>query len=60
MRDTFEQIPSPLMGEGSGGGEESISSPLSQPAPAKGEGVCTYPCQASRREHNGTGSPPIT
>jgi hypothetical protein len=36
MCGTFEPLPSPLMGEGSGGGEDRTSSPPSQPSPAKG------------------------
>jgi hypothetical protein len=36
MRATFELFPSPLMGEGSGGGEDRISFPPSQPSPAEG------------------------
>jgi hypothetical protein len=42
MRATVELLPSPLMGEGAGGGEDRTSSP---PSPARGEGVLTYPCQ---------------
>jgi hypothetical protein len=49
MHVTFEQLPSPLMGEGSGGGEDSTSSPPSPPSPAKGEGVLTSPCQPRGR-----------
>jgi hypothetical protein len=36
MCGTFEPCPSPLMGEGSGGGEDSPSSPPSRPSPAEG------------------------
>jgi hypothetical protein len=43
MCGTSEPPPSPSMGEGSGGGEDSTSSPLSPPSPAKGEGVLTHP-----------------
>jgi hypothetical protein len=45
MPESCEPLPSPLMGEGSGGGEDGTSSPPSHPSPAKGEGVSTYPCQ---------------
>jgi hypothetical protein len=45
MRITLEQLPSPLMGEGSGGGEDSTSSPHPHLPPPRGEGVLTYPCQ---------------
>jgi hypothetical protein len=44
MRATFELFPSPLMGEGSGGGEGSPSSPI-RPFPRQGGGALTYPCQ---------------
>jgi hypothetical protein len=36
MRVTFELLPSLLMGEGSGGGEDSTSSPPTHPSPTKG------------------------
>jgi hypothetical protein len=36
MCGTFEPLPSPLMGEGLGGGEDSTSSPPSPPSPVKG------------------------
>jgi hypothetical protein len=36
MCGTFEPLPSPIKGEGSGGGEDSPSSPPSPPSPAKG------------------------
>jgi hypothetical protein len=43
MRVTFEQLPSPLMGEASGGGEDSTSSPHPDLPPPRGEGVLTSP-----------------
>jgi hypothetical protein len=46
MRVTFAPLPSPLMGEGSGGGKDSTSSPPHPYLPPpRGEGVLTYPCQ---------------
>jgi hypothetical protein len=53
MCGTFEPLPSPLMGEGSGGGEDSTSSPPSDLPPPRGEGVLTYPCQPSPRGGRG-------
>jgi hypothetical protein len=38
MRCTFEPLPSPLMGEGAGGGEDCTSSPPSPPSPAPRQG----------------------
>jgi hypothetical protein len=38
MHVTFEQLPSPLMGEGSGGGEDSTSSPHPHLPPRRGKG----------------------
>jgi hypothetical protein len=48
MRVTFEPLPSPFMGEGSGGGEDRTSSPHPHLPPPKGEGVFAYPCQPCR------------
>jgi hypothetical protein len=48
MRVVFEQFPSPLTGEGLGGGEDSSSSPPSQPSPAKGGRGVYFPLSASR------------
>jgi hypothetical protein len=45
MCGTFEELPSPLMGEGSGGGEDHTSSRHPNLPPLRGEGVLTYPCQ---------------
>jgi hypothetical protein len=36
MPIALEHLPSPLMGEGSGGGEDRTSFPPSPPSPAKG------------------------
>jgi hypothetical protein len=41
----LKDLPSPLTGEGSGGGGSRASSPPSPPSPARGEGVFTSPCQ---------------
>ena len=41
--------PSPLMGEGAGGGGINAASPLSSPSPTKGEGTLTYPGQCRER-----------
>jgi hypothetical protein len=45
MRATCAQLPSPLMGEGVGGGEDRTPSPQPNLPPPKGEGVLTYPSQ---------------
>jgi hypothetical protein len=45
MHIALKQLPSPLMGEGSGGGGTRASSPPSPPSPARGEGVFTSPCE---------------
>jgi hypothetical protein len=50
MRCTFEPLPSPLMGEGAGGGEDGTSSPHATLPPHRGEAVLTYPCQPSMGE----------
>ena len=50
MRATFELCPSPLMGEGAGGGEDSPSSPHPHLPPPRGEGVLTYSCQPASGE----------
>jgi hypothetical protein len=42
MHVTFEPLPSPLIGEGSGGGEDRASFPHSNLPPPRGEGVLTY------------------
>jgi hypothetical protein len=47
MPIALKQLPSPSMGEGSGGGGTRASSPPSQPSPARGEGVFTSPCEPS-------------
>jgi hypothetical protein len=47
MHVTFEQLPSPLMGEGSGGGEDGTSSPPSQPSPTQGGRGVYLPLSAS-------------
>jgi hypothetical protein len=52
MHVTCEPLPSPLMGEGAGGGEGSPSSPHPDLLPPRGEGVWTYPRQPSRGEGN--------
>jgi hypothetical protein len=49
MCSTCEPLPCPLMGEGSGGGEDSTSSPPSQPSPTKGGRGIDLPLSASRR-----------
>jgi hypothetical protein len=54
MCTTFEPLPSPLMGEGAGGGEDSTSSPHPN-LPPRGEGVLTYPCQPLAGEDPGGG-----
>ena len=41
MCGTFEPLPSPLMGEGAGGGEDHTSSPHPNLPPLRGEGVFT-------------------
>jgi hypothetical protein len=48
MRVTFELFPSPLVGEGSGGGEDRTSSPHPKLPPLRGEGVLTSPCQRGK------------
>jgi hypothetical protein len=48
MCGTCEPLPSPLMGEGSGGGEDSSSPPHPNLPPPRGEGVLTSPCQPSK------------
>jgi hypothetical protein len=55
MCTTFEPLPSPLMGEGAGGGEDSTSSPHPNLPPPRGEGVLTYPCQPLAGEDPGGG-----
>jgi hypothetical protein len=40
-----KHLPSPLIGEGAGGGGSRASSPPSPPSPARGEGVLTSPCE---------------
>jgi hypothetical protein len=48
MRAAFESFPSPLMGEGAGGGEDRTPSPHPNLPPLRAEGVRSYLCQ--RRE----------
>jgi hypothetical protein len=43
IRITFEQLPSPLTGEGAGGGEDSVPSLYPDLPPPRGEGVLTSP-----------------
>jgi hypothetical protein len=50
MRVALAQFPSSLMGEGSGGGEDSPPSPHPNVPPQRGEVVFTSPCQ-----HRGEG-----
>jgi hypothetical protein len=57
MHVAFEQLPSPLMGEGAGGGEDSPSSPPSQPSPAKGGRGIYLPLSAARGEEVGRDVP---
>jgi hypothetical protein len=48
MRAPFELLPSPLTGEGTGGGEDSPFSPHPNLPPPRGEGALTYPCQPAK------------
>jgi hypothetical protein len=48
-----KHLPSPLMGEGSGGGGTRAFSPPSRPSPARGEGVFTSTCQALGADSGG-------
>jgi hypothetical protein len=50
MHIAIKRFPSPLTGEGAGGGEDNTSSPPSPPSPARGEGVFPSLCQAAREE----------
>jgi hypothetical protein len=59
MCGTFEPFPSPLMGEGSGGGEDSPSAPHPNLPPPRGEGVLTYPCQPHGGGLIGGGQAPL-
>jgi hypothetical protein len=54
MCGTCEPLPSPLMGEGLGGGEDSPSSPHPHLPPPRGEGVLTSPCQPIQGEGSGS------
>jgi hypothetical protein len=52
---TFEQLPSPLRGEGAGGGEDGTSSPHPHLPPPRGEGVLAHPRQPLVGEDEGEG-----